>query len=92
VAEFLTFLVIGGLRLAKLGRFYRSVRPLLENSGIVTSERVGRNRLWKIESGRLSEARIYLDQISAQWDATLERLRRFVEDNRPSSSGGAAQK
>lgn len=52
---------------------------LLEHAGIVRSERVGRDRLWRIETGELKEVRRYLDQISAQWDATLERLRHFVE-------------
>jgi hypothetical protein len=41
---------------------------------------VGRDRLWQIEARQLTEVRKYLDQISAEWDATLERLRRFVED------------
>jgi DNA-binding transcriptional ArsR family regulator len=52
----------------------------LEDAGLVQSQRVGRNRLWQIETRRLAEVRSYLDQISAQWDATVERLRRFVED------------
>jgi DNA-binding transcriptional ArsR family regulator len=53
---------------------------MLENAGLVLSERVGRDRLWQIETRQLTLVRSYLDQISAQWDATLERLRRFVED------------
>lgn len=53
---------------------------LLEDVGLVHSRRVGRDRLWQIETQRLCAVRKYLDQISAQWDATLERLRRFVED------------
>jgi hypothetical protein len=36
--------------------------------------------LWVFEAQKLDEARRYLDQISAQWDAALERLARFVED------------
>lgn len=53
---------------------------LLEDAGLVKSQRVGKDRLWRMEHRRLSEARHHLEQISAQWDATLERLRRFVED------------
>lgn len=53
---------------------------MLEDTGIVKSERVGRDRLWRIETRRLTEVRRHLDQISAQWDETLERLRKFVED------------
>jgi DNA-binding transcriptional ArsR family regulator len=55
---------------------------LLEDIGIVQSRRAGRDRLWRIEAQRLTEIRKFLDQVSAQWDATLERLRRFVEDSR----------
>ena len=53
---------------------------MLEDAGLVQSQRVGRDRLWQIETRQLAEVRRYLDQISAQWDATVERLRRFVED------------
>ena len=52
---------------------------LLEGAGLVQSQRVGRDRLWQIETRQLTEVRKYLDQISEQWDATLERLRQFVE-------------
>ncbi len=52
----------------------------LEDAGLVKSQRVGRDRLWQIETRQLAEVRSYLNQISSQWDATLERLRRFVED------------
>jgi DNA-binding transcriptional ArsR family regulator len=54
---------------------------MLEHAGIVTSERIGRDRLWRIQTRRLTEVRRYLDKISAQWDATLERLRKFVEED-----------
>jgi DNA-binding transcriptional ArsR family regulator len=54
---------------------------MLEDVGLVQSDRVGRDRLWRIEAHRLADTRKYLDQISALWDARLERLRRFVEDD-----------
>ena len=53
---------------------------MLEDAGLVQSQRVGRDRLWRIETRQLSDVRDYLDQISTEWDATLERLRQFVED------------
>lgn len=53
---------------------------VLQDVGIVHSQRVGRDRMWQIETQRLAEVRQYLEQISAEWDATMERLRRFVED------------
>lgn len=52
---------------------------VLEEAGIVQSQRVGRDRLWQIEVKRLVEIRTYLEQISAEWDASLDRLRSFVE-------------
>ena len=53
---------------------------MLEEAGLVQSQRLGRDRVWKIETRKLTEVRKYLDQISAEWDATVDRLRRFVED------------
>nr|WP_277817142.1 metalloregulator ArsR/SmtB family transcription factor [Solimonas terrae] len=52
----------------------------LEHAGLVRSRRAGRERLWQLEGQRLADARRYLDQISAQWDAAIARLRAFVED------------
>ena len=54
---------------------------ILEDVGLVQSRRVGRDRSWRIEATQLAKSRAYLDQISAQWDARLERLRVFVEDD-----------
>lgn len=53
---------------------------VLEDVGLVRSGRIGRNRSWRIDARRLEIARTYLDQISLQWDARLERLRSLVED------------
>jgi DNA-binding transcriptional ArsR family regulator len=54
---------------------------MLEDVGIVESQRAGRDRLWQIKQRRLTDVRRYLEQISEQWDAALERLRGFVEGN-----------
>ena len=51
----------------------------LEDAGLARSSRVGRERIWELQTKRLSEARRYLDQISQEWDAALVRLRAFVE-------------
>lgn len=53
---------------------------LLEEVGLVTSDRRGRERIWTLAPGRLSDAHAYLDRISAQWDDALERLRAHVDD------------
>jgi DNA-binding transcriptional ArsR family regulator len=53
---------------------------ILADAGLVRSDRMGRDRSWRIETEQLAKARAYLDQISAQWDVRLERLRTLVED------------
>lgn len=53
---------------------------VMEHAGLVRSARLGRERVWQLEQRRLEEARRYLSQISAEWDAALERLRVFVEE------------
>jgi DNA-binding transcriptional ArsR family regulator len=52
---------------------------ILQDVGLVRSERTGRDRSWRIEAGQLARTRTYLEQISAQWDRRLERLRSLVE-------------
>lgn len=52
---------------------------VMEHAGLVRSSRRGRERVWRLEQQRLEDARRYLNQISAQWDQALERLRVLVE-------------
>src|SRR5688572_2481617 len=52
----------------------------LARAGLVRSTRGGRERIWEIQPRRLLDASHYLTQISAQWDAAIDRLRAFVED------------
>jgi DNA-binding transcriptional ArsR family regulator len=54
---------------------------VLEDVGLVESDRVGRDRQWRLQARRFAAMREYLDRVSAQWDKRLERLRAFVEDN-----------
>jgi len=51
----------------------------LEHAGVVGSVRAGRERVWSLDVARVAEARALLEQVSAQWDARLERLRAMVE-------------
>jgi DNA-binding transcriptional ArsR family regulator len=53
----------------------------LAHAGLVRSKRSGRERIWEIQTPRLADARRYLDQISAQWDQAIDRLRALVEDD-----------
>jgi DNA-binding transcriptional ArsR family regulator len=52
----------------------------LAGAGVVRSARQGRERIWELRPKRLETARRYLDEVSGQWDAALERLQRFVEE------------
>ncbi|HET6372542.1 MAG TPA: metalloregulator ArsR/SmtB family transcription factor [Candidatus Polarisedimenticolia bacterium] len=52
---------------------------ILSDAGLVRGNRRGRERIWELEPERLELARVYLDQISRQWDDALGRLKRFVE-------------
>lgn len=51
----------------------------LEEAGLARGARSGRESIWELHPSRLAEAHRYLDQIAAQWDAALDRLRAFVE-------------
>jgi DNA-binding transcriptional ArsR family regulator len=51
----------------------------LEGAGLVRSGRAGRERIWELRTKRLAEVRRCLEQISAEWDAAVARLKAFVE-------------
>jgi DNA-binding transcriptional ArsR family regulator len=53
----------------------------LEETGLISSVRVGRDRQWELQANVLASVLDYLEQISAQWDRRIERLRNFVEDS-----------
>ena len=52
----------------------------LAAAGLVRHSRRGRERIWALEPRRLDKARRYLDRISAQWDAAIDRLKALVEE------------
>ena len=52
---------------------------ILEETGLARSERLGRQTLWSLEPRRLQDARACIDDISAQWDHALNRLKDLVE-------------
>jgi len=52
---------------------------VLANAGVTSSSRLGRESVWELEQEPLDAARRCLDGISEQWDAALDRLKRFVE-------------
>ncbi len=52
---------------------------VLANVGLVHDRRQGREHIWELDTARVAEMRRWLDKIAQEWDAALERLRRFVE-------------
>jgi DNA-binding transcriptional ArsR family regulator len=54
---------------------------LLEAVGLVSSQRHGRERIWRMQPRPLAEASEYLTALSQRWDRAIERLRAFVEDD-----------
>ena len=53
---------------------------VLEQAGILSSERVGRESRFLICPDAIEETRNYLDRVSGQWDRTLSRLKTLVEE------------
>lgn len=53
---------------------------VLERAGLVRSERIGRESLFRVEAGTLRDARDALDRVSRHWDRALARLKAHVED------------
>lgn len=54
---------------------------VLENVGLVLSERRGRETRFHFAPDRLDAAKRYLDEVAAQWDQALARLKAFVESD-----------
>lgn len=52
---------------------------VLEDARLVRGTRLGRERRWTLNTGRLDEARRCLDAISRHWDAALARLKESLE-------------
>jgi DNA-binding transcriptional ArsR family regulator len=51
---------------------------VLAQAGLVRDEKSGRERLWRLEAGRLIEAQRALQMIGRQWDEALLRLQAHV--------------
>jgi DNA-binding transcriptional ArsR family regulator len=51
----------------------------LERAGLARSRRAGRERVWSLKTKPIALTRSYLDQIAADWDNALMRLKSLVE-------------
>lgn len=52
---------------------------VLENAGLVASQKEGRELRYTARPNTLAPASAYIERASRQWDAATERLRSFVE-------------
>lgn len=52
---------------------------VLEEAGLVTSSRYGRENVYQLAHHKLDQAQRWLSIISREWDDTLTRLKAFVE-------------
>jgi DNA-binding transcriptional ArsR family regulator len=53
---------------------------VLEDVGLVKQEKVGRECRFVYQPRGIEEAKLYLDQASAQWDRTMNRLKVLIEE------------
>ncbi len=57
---------------------------VLERVRVVHARRAGRESLFELDPKPIQELTVYLETVSKQWDAALERLKRFVEEGKES--------
>lgn len=55
---------------------------VLEASGLVTSEKVGRVRTCRIEPKAMSQAERWIAERRAQWERRLDRLGQFLDETK----------
>ena len=53
---------------------------VLQGAGLVARRPAGRETHYALRPERLADARVWLDEVAAQWDDALARLRAHVED------------
>ena len=56
---------------------------VLEDSGLVRSQKVGRVRTCRIEPQMLSQAEIWIGERRAMWERSLDRLGAYLEETKP---------
>jgi len=56
---------------------------VLEQSGLVTSEKVGRVRTCRIDPKMLSQAEMWVAERRRMWERNLDRLGAFLDETKP---------
>lgn len=56
---------------------------VLEQAGLVTNRRVGRQRLWSLDPGPLAEVGDWASSIRSTWEARFDRLDAFLALDSP---------
>ena len=56
---------------------------VLEDSGLVTSQKLGRVRTCRIDPLRLSQVESWVAERRAMWERNLDRLGAFLDDTKP---------
>jgi DNA-binding transcriptional ArsR family regulator len=59
---------------------------ILESSGLVTSEKIGRSRIYTLQPARLQHANDWLDEQKSFWNRRLDQLDAFLlstKDKKP---------
>jgi DNA-binding transcriptional ArsR family regulator len=52
---------------------------VLEQSGLISRRKEGREVLFRIEAGRLDQATVAMTEVAAQWDRRLIAIKRLAE-------------
>ena len=60
---------------------------VLEQAGLVTTEKIGRVRTCKLGPRRLEEAAAWIEHFRELWDARFDELDRVVEELKKRSKG-----
>lgn len=58
---------------------------VLEASGLVTSQKVGRVRTCSLDTSVLSEAEVWINQRRTFWEKSFDRLGAFLAETKPES-------
>jgi len=63
---------------------------VLEGSGLVVSEKIGRVRTCRIDSGALSLAERWINERRAEWERRLDRLGAYLEELKQNGDGNGS--